>query len=61
MPTYRLELILAGGQIAQTIAFFSLDDKKALAWGSGVMELALHGAYPTAEVWEAKRLVGKLH
>jgi hypothetical protein len=34
MPAYRLELILASGQIAQTLAFFSLDDEQALAWGS---------------------------
>ena len=61
MPTYRLELILADGHIAQTLAFFCGDDKQALAWGSGAMELALHRAYPAAEVWEAKRLVGKLH
>ena len=61
MPTYRLELILADGQIAQTLAFFSRDDEQALAWGSGAMELALHRAYPAAEVWEAQRLVGKLH
>ena len=60
MPTYRLELILADGQIAQTLGFFSLDDEQALAWASGVMELALHGAYPAAEVWEDNRLVGKL-
>ena len=60
MPTYRLELILADGQIAQTLAFFSRDDEQALAWGSGAMELALHGTYPAAEVWEDNRLVGKL-
>jgi hypothetical protein len=60
MPAYRLELILADGQIAQTLAFFSLDDDKALAWGSGAMRLALHRAYPAAEVWEGDRLVGKL-
>jgi hypothetical protein len=60
MPAYRLELILVGGQIAHTLGFFSLDDEHALAWGSGAMELALHGAYPAAEVWEDNRLVGKL-
>jgi hypothetical protein len=61
MPIYRLELIRANGQIAQTLAFFSRDDEQALVWGCGAMELALHRAYPAAEVWEAKRLVGKLH
>jgi hypothetical protein len=61
MPAYRLELILADGQIAQTLEFFSLDDEQALVWGSGAMESALHGAYPAAEVWEDNRLVGKLH
>ena len=30
MPAYRLELILADGQIAQTLAFFSRDDEQAL-------------------------------
>ena len=60
MPAYRLELFLADGQIAQTLAFFSLDDKQALTWGSGTMESALHGAYRAAEVWEDNRLVGKL-
>jgi TPR repeat protein len=61
MPAYRLELIVADGQIAQTIGFFSLDDEQALAWASRAMELALHGAYPAAEVWEDNRLVGKFH
>ena len=42
MPAYRLELILADGQIAHTIGFISLDDEQALAWGSEAMELALH-------------------
>ena len=59
MPAYRLELFLADGQIVQTLAFFSLDDEQALAWG-GAMKLALHRAYPAAEVWEDSRLVGKL-
>jgi hypothetical protein len=61
VPAYRLELILADGRIAQTLAFFCGDDEQALAWGSGAMELALRRAYPAAEVWEAQRLVGKLH
>ena len=61
MPAYRLELFLADGQIAQTLAFFSLDDEQALAWGSSTMEFALHRAYRAAEVWEDNRLVGKLH
>jgi hypothetical protein len=61
MPAYRLELILADGQIAQTLGFFSLDDERALAWGSGAMKSALHGAYPAAELWEDDRLVGKLN
>ncbi len=61
MPAYRLELLLADGQIAQTLGFFSFDDEHALAWGFGAMELALHGAYPAAEVWEDDRLVGKLN
>jgi hypothetical protein len=60
LPAYRLELFLADGQVAQTLAFFSLDDEQALAWGSSTMELALHRAYPAAEVWEDNRLVGKL-
>ena len=60
MPAHRLELILASGQIAQTLAFFSLDDQQALAWGSRTMEFALHRAYRAAEVWEDNRLVGKL-
>ena len=60
MPAYRLELLLADGLIAQRLEFFSLDDEQALAWASRVMDLALHGAYPAAEVWEANRLVGKL-
>jgi hypothetical protein len=60
MPAYRLELFLADGQIVQTLAFFSLDDEQALAWGSGAMKLALHRAHPAAEVWEDSRLVGKL-
>jgi hypothetical protein len=60
VPAYRLELFLADGQIAQTLAFFSLNDEQALAWGSGAMKLALHRAYPAAEVWEDNRLVGKL-
>jgi hypothetical protein len=60
VPAYRLELILADGQIAQTLAFFSLDDKQALSWGSRTMEFALHRAYQAAEVWEDNRLVGKL-
>ena len=36
MPAYRLELFLADGQIVQTLAFFSLDDEQALAWGDEV-------------------------
>jgi hypothetical protein len=60
VPAYRLELFLADGQIAQTLSFFSLNDEQALAWGSGAMKLALHRAYPAAEVWEDNRLVGKL-
>jgi hypothetical protein len=61
MPAYHLKLIVADGLIAQTLGFFSLDDEQALAWASRVMELALHGAYPAAEVWENDRLVGKLN
>ena len=61
MPAYRLELFLADGQIAQTLRFFSLDDQQALAWASRAMKLALHGAYPAAEVWEDNRLVVKFH
>jgi hypothetical protein len=60
MPAYRLELIVAESKIAQTLAFFSLDDEQAMVWASRAMELALHGAYPAAEVWEDGRLVGKL-
>jgi hypothetical protein len=60
VPAYRLELFLADGQIAQALSFFSLNDEQALAWGSGAMKLALHRAYPAAEVWEDNRLVGKL-
>ena len=60
MPAYRLELFLADGQTAQTLAFFSPDDEQALVWGSSAMEFALHRAYRAAEVWEDNRLVGKL-
>ena len=56
MPAYRLELIPANGQFAQTLAFFSLDDVQALAWGCRTMEFVLHRTYRAAEVWEDNRL-----
>jgi hypothetical protein len=59
MPNYRIDLILADGQIGQTLVFFCFDDKEALAWGSGVKGFPFNGAYPAAEVWEANRLVAR--
>jgi acetoacetate decarboxylase len=59
MPNYRIDLILADGQIGQTLLFFCFDDERALAWGSGVKGFPFNGAYPAAEVWEANRLVGR--
>jgi hypothetical protein len=60
MPNYRIDLILADGQIGQTLAFFCFDDEGALAWGSGVKGFPFNGgAYPTAELWEANRLVAR--
>ena len=35
MPNYRIDLILADGQIGQTLLFFCFDDERALAWGKG--------------------------
>ena len=60
MPNYRIDLILADGQIGQTLLFFCFDDERALAWGFGVKGFPFNGAYPAAEVWEANRLVGRL-
>ena len=46
MPAYRLELFLADGQIAQTLAFFSPDDEQALAWGSSTDGVCLASSLP---------------